>query len=500
MSILGIDMGTTGTKAIAFNNNGNIISGSYIEYDTVFVKEGFIELDPQIVIKSALDVLKKVAGEVSKKDPVKAIGISCLGAVMVPVDSDGEYLYNGMTFMDSRTVEGFEEKTGMDEFELYSITGIPPNPFFTLSKMLWLKENKPDIFNSGSIFYSFKELLQIKLGIDPKSDQSIASSTMMFDLNNNSWSDKIFKNIGLDIDRFPEIAESKEIIGEIDHKEANELNLDKGVKVIAGAVDTATCPMGVGVFKPGLVSNTIGTFEEVVVVSDKVKTSQDMMDKGIIYSKHLLPDKYLVSGFPTAGGHVLKWFKNQFCKLEEEAAKLKKIDPYDIILDKIDMSDTSILFLPHLSGGGTPNIDENSRGAFLKISAGSTKADFTKAIIEGLNFEIKLAIDYFEEEIGKINEIHVTGGAVKSDKWMQIKSDILDKDIISFEVNEAGALGAAVLTAYGTGEYKNIDEAVKNMARIKKIFKPNKDKSRYYNQKYSSYKKLYDILKEINNS
>ncbi len=498
MSILGIDMGTTGTKAIAFNNNGNIISGSYIEYDTVFVKEGFIELDPQIVIKSALDVLKKVAGEVSKKDPVKAIGISCLGAVMVPVDSDGEYLYNGMTFMDSRTVKGFEEKTGMDEFELYSITGIPPNPFFTLSKILWLKENKPDIFNSGSIFYSFKELLQIKLGIDPKSDPSIASSTMMFDLNNNSWSDKIFNNIDLDIDRFPEISESKEVLGEIDHKKANELHLEKGVKVIAGAVDTATCPLGVGVFKPGLVSNTIGTFEEVVIVADKVKTSRDMMDKGIVYSKHLLQDKYLSQGFPTAGGHVLKWFRDQFCKLEQKAAKTEKIDPYEIILDKIDTIDTNILFLPHLSGGGTPNIDESSRGAFLKISAGSKKEDFTKAIIEGLNFEIKLAIDYFEEEIGEIEEIHVTGGAVKSDKWMQIKSDILKKDIISFEVNESGSLGAAILTAYAIGEYRDIDEAVKNMTRTKKIFQPDKDRSGYYDRKYGTYKKLYGILKEIN--
>ena len=498
MSILGIDMGTTGTKAIAFDYKGNIISSNYIEYDTVFVKEGFIEIDPQTVIKSALEVLKKVAGEVSKKDPVRAIGISCLGAVVVPVDSNGKYLYNGMTFMDSRTVEEFEEKTGMDGFELYCITGIPPNPFFTLSKLLWLKENEPGIFNSGAAFYSFKELLQIKLGVGPKSDPSVASSTMMFDLNNNSRSGKIFNNIGLDIDRFPEISESKEVIGEIDHKKADELNLGKGVKVIAGAVDTATCPLGVGVFKPGLVSNTIGTFEEAVIVTDKIKTSQDMMDKGIVYSKHLLQDKYLAQGFPTAGGHVLKWFKNQFCELEEEAAKSKKIDPYDIILDKIDMTDTSILFLPHLSGGGTPNIDENSRGAFLKISAGSTKEDFTKAIIEGLNFEIKLAIDYLEEEIGKIEEIHVTGGAVKSDKWMQIKSDILDKDIISFEVNEAGSLGVAILTAYAVSEYKTIDEAVKNMARTKKIFKPDKDKSGYYNRKYSSYKKLYGILKEIN--
>jgi len=493
-------MGTTGTKTIAFDYNGNIISSDYIEYDTVFIKEGFIEIDPQTVIKSALEVLKKVAGEVSKKDPVRAIGISCLGAVVVPVDSNGKYLYNGMTFMDSRTVEEFEEKTGMDGFELYSITGIPPNPFFTLSKILWLKENEPGIFNSKAVFYSFKELLQIKLGIEPKSDPSVASSMMMFDLNNNNWSDKIFKNIGLDMDRFPEIAESKEIIGEIDYKKAGELNLEKGVKVIAGAVDTATCPMGVGVFKPGLVSNTIGTFEEAVIVTDRVKTSRDMMDKGIIYSKHLLPDKYLSQGFPTAGGHVLKWFRDQFCELEQEAAKTKKIDPYDIILDKIDTINTSILFLPHLSGGGTPNIDENSKGAFLRISAGSKKEDFTKAIIEGLNFEIKLAIDYFEEELGKIEEIHVTGGAVNSDKWMQIKSDILDKDIVSFEVNEAGSLGAAILTAYATGEYKNIDEAVKNMTRTKKIFKPEKDKSGYYKGKYSSYKKLYGILKKINDS
>ena len=223
MSVLGIDLGTTGTKAIVFNCRGQILSGKYIEYDTTYIKEGWIELDPTKVLDSAIGVIKAVSKDVSKKDPVEAVGISCLGAVVIPLDKSDNYLYNGMTFMDCRTVDNFEKKVGMNNYNLYKITGIPPNPFFTLSKILWLKENKKDIFQSVKRFYSFKELLLMKMGVEPKNDHSMASSTMMYDLDKSYWSEEIFENIGINIDQFPQIVDSWDIIGEINDKYAEKI-------------------------------------------------------------------------------------------------------------------------------------------------------------------------------------------------------------------------------------------------------------------------------------
>lgn len=498
MSILGIDIGTSGTKAIAFNYFGEIISSSYIEYNTVYIKEGWVEIDPVVVMDSVTDVLKSVSHEVSKTDPIEIIGISCMGCVVVPVDEKNHYLYNGITFMDSRSVDNIENKIGMDEYELYKTTGTPLNPFFTLNKVLWLKENKKNLLPKIKKFYTFKELLLLELGIEPKIDHSLASSTMMYDLNRERWSERIFENIGMDIDLFPEIVNSYEILGEISSKYADLFYLNKNVKVIAGGVDTGTCPLGVGVFKPGLLSNTIGTFEEVVMISEKTILNENMLKKGILFSKNIVPATYFIQGFPTTGGYVLKWFKNQFCRYEEELADKQKIEAYDLILKEVNKIDTNMLFLPHLSGSGTPNIDENSRGAFLRISAGSTKEEFIKSIIEGLNFEILLAIDFFEKEFGFIDEVHVTGGATKSDSWMQVKADIFNKRIVSPDINEAGCLGISMLAAYSHGVYKSIAEAVKNMFKIKKIYFSDKEKEKYYKNKFDTYKKLYRMLKKIN--
>lgn len=498
MSILGIDIGTTGTKSIAFNHYGEILSSHYIEYNTIFIKDGWIELDPKIVMDSVISALKIVSKEVATFDPVEVIGISCLGCVVIPVDSKDNYLYNGMTFMDSRSVDDFENKIGMDKYELYKITGTPVNPFFTLNKILWLKENKKALFKEIKKFYTFKELLFLRLGIEPKIDHSLASSTMMYDLNHNGWSKKIFDNIDIDIDLFPKIINSWEIVGVIDNKHAEEFNLKKDVKVIAGGVDTGTCPLGVGVYKPGLLSNTIGTFEEVVMLSEKLILNKNMLKKGILFSKNVVPNTYFIQGFPTTGGYVLKWFKNEFCNFEEEIVAKQKVDTYDIMLKNLSKIETKILFLPHLSGSGTPNIDQNSRGAFLKISAGSTRKEFIKSIIEGLNFEIKLAVDFFEEKFGFIKNIHVTGGATKSDDWMQIKADIFNKEVISPAINEAGCLGVSILAACSLHLYKTIDDAVKSMFKIKKIYSSRESRLNYYKEKFNVYKKLYGILSYFN--
>ncbi|MFC2159213.1 L-fuculokinase [Actinomycetota bacterium] len=498
MSVLGLDIGTTGTKAIVFDQSGNILSSTYLEYDTIYLKDGWVELDPEIIISSALDVLKRAAGKVKKTDPVIALGVSCLGSVMVPLDKKNNFLYNGFSFMDKRTVEDLEDIIGMKRFDFYRLTGLHINPYLTLNKLLWLRRNKPDIYKNTSKFYSLKEILMMKLGIEPKMDHCMASLTMLYDLNNESWSQRLFENCGIDLNTFPEIEESWKIIGEIKGKYLNDLDLNKKIQVIVGSADTGACPMGVGMITSGIVSNTIGTFEEAVLGLDKVHLTRDMMSEGISCHRSLLPGLYLYVGLPTTGGFALKWFKNQFCSLEEKTAKSKDLDPYDLILKDISSIKTDLLFLPHLNGSGTPNMDSTSRGAFLGISTGTTKKEFIKSLIEGLNYEIKLITELYEEKISGINAFYVTGGAVKSDQWMQIKADILGRDVTSFKVNEAGSLGVALMAAFASGIFKDIRSAIKEMVKVRRIYKGNLEKRIYYQKKYNKYKKLYKTLKEIN--
>jgi len=495
---LGLDIGTTGAKAIVFDQSGNILSSAYLEYDTIYLRDGWVELDPEIIISSALYVLKRAAGKVKKTDPVIALGVSCLGSVIIPLDKNNNFLYNGFSFMDTRTVEDLEEIIGMERFDFYRSTGLHINPYLTLNKLLWLKRNKPDIYKNTSKFYSLKEILMMKLGIEPKMDHCMASLTMLYDLRKESWSQKLFDNCGIDPGTFSEIGESWEIIGEIKGKCLKDLDLNQKIKVIVGGADTGACPMGAGMVTPGMVSNTIGTFEEAVMGMDKVFLTRDMMDAGISCHRSLLPGFYLYVGLPTTGGFALKWFKNQFCSLEDKTAKKADRDPYDLILKDISDIKTDLLFLPHLNGSGTPNMDTASRGAFLRISTGTTKKEFIKSIIEGLNYEVKLMTDLYEEKISGIKAFYVTGGAVKSDQWMQIKADILGHDVTSFKVNEAGSMGVALMAAHASGIFKDIRTAIKEMVKIKKTYRSNQENLRYYQSKYNKYKRLYRILKEVN--
>ena len=498
MSVLGLDIGTTGSKAIVFNYNGKILASAYSEYDTIFIRDGWFELDPNIIINSALNIIREVSGKIKKVDPIDVMGISCLGAVVIPLDKNNSYLYNGMSFMDTRTIDNIEGIIEMDKFDFYKLTGLHINPYLTLNKILWLRENKFEIYKKVNKFYSFKEILLMKLGIDPKIDHCMASLTMMYDINRRCWSEKIFNNVDVDMNTFPEISNSWGIIGEVKGRYAKELNLKDNVKVILGGADTGACPIGGGAISPGSAFNMIGTFEEVVLGQKKLILTKDMMNSGISCHIHLIPDMYLYVGLPTTGGFVIKWFKNQFCKYEEELAVKQKLDTYNLLLEGIEGIKTDLFFLPHLNGSGSPNIDVNSRGAFLKIHAGATKDEFIKSIIEGLNFEIKLMIDYYEEKICRIDSIYVAGGASKSSSWMQIKANILEKDIISFNVIEAGCLGVAILAGYANGDFKNIDEAIKNMVKVKSVYKINQEDKDYYEKKYNNYKKLYSILKTIN--
>jgi len=301
LSILGLDIGTSGTKALVFDYMGSILESSYLEYDTIFLKEGWVELDPDIILDAAVKVIKDVSGSVSSTDPIEAMGISCLGSVVIPVDKNNNILYNGMSFMDSRTVSGIDGIIGMDRFEFYKLTGLHINPYLTLNKILWLKENKSSIYKDVKKFYSLKELLLLKLGIEPKTDHCMASLTMFYDINNRCWSGEIFENTGIDINTFPPVAESWEVLGEIKGKYLEELGLGSNVKVITGGADTGACPLGAGATMPGIVSNTVGTFEEAVVHLDKIKLTEDMMDKGISCHMSLLPGIYMYAGMPTAG-------------------------------------------------------------------------------------------------------------------------------------------------------------------------------------------------------
>ncbi|MHB1191007.1 MAG: FGGY-family carbohydrate kinase, partial [Armatimonadota bacterium] len=262
MSLMGIDVGTTGIKAAVFDVTGKLLSVAYEEYPLLFPFPGASELEPQRVAKAAYHVIGEAARKVEGADPVRAVGIASQGEAFIPMGSDGEILGNAMVSSDSRAASvsaSWSEEFGCEN--LYHITGHTPHFVFTLFKLLWLKENRPDIWSSARSYYCFEEFIQHKLGLDPAISWPLAGRTMMFDIHSHEWSEKILKAAGIDRSSLARTLPSSAIVGAIPQSVARELALPDGVIVVTGGHDQPCGALGAGIIAPGRAVYAIGTVE-----------------------------------------------------------------------------------------------------------------------------------------------------------------------------------------------------------------------------------------------
>jgi xylulokinase len=485
---------------VVFNKHGDILSREYIEYPLIRPAEGWAELDSEFIWVNIKKTLIRTKHRV-KKDKITAFSISSQGEAVIPIDREGNCLYNAIVSFDSRTMDQYRFWEGeISKKKIFKITGMPLHPMYSINKIMWFKDKRKDIFKRAYKFLCFEDYIFMKFGFNPTIDYSLAARTMAFDINLNNWSKEILNCSGINEELFAEIRPSGVIVeGNINKSVASEIGLNKDIYGVTGGHDQACGAFGAGIVNEKFAMNAIGTSDVIAPIFRNINVKDTMLENNYPCYPYVLKDKYITIGFNLTGGLLLKWYRDNFCFEEDIYATKNNKNIYEIIDENINKIPVNIFILPHFVGSGTPYLDYNSRGLIMGLDIETDKSKISRAILESNTYDLKLNLEKLKLSKIYIDRIISIGGGSRSSTWLKIRADILGKKIITLKNSEAASLGAAMLAGLAIKEYKSIEQAVESTVREDKSFEPDMDNYKKYNEKYLIYKDIYRTNKDLLN-
>jgi len=497
MSLMGIDVGTTGCKVIAFSEKGEIVASAYAEYDAVRRQPGWAELDSRDVWKKICTCIQRVASQTSR-DPVSALAVTCLGEAATPVSKDREILGNSILNFDERGQEYVAEiEAAVGRDRLFRLNGNILGHFYSAPKLMWLKRHDPKFFDSVHKFLLWEDFVGFMLGCDPVIDYSVANRTLLFDLEKERWSEELASAMGLRTDQMADLRLGGTLLGEVAPAMCEKLGLPRGVKVVTGGHDQCCTALGAGVIRTGMAVYGLGTFICITPVYDRLPDRPKMLASGLNIEHHVIRGHYVSFLYNLTGGALLKWYRDQFGRLEKREAAERGVDPYDILLADLPAEPTPLLVLPHFAVTGPPLFESRTKGVIAGLTLETDHRTVLKGLLEGVTYYFREGLDLLEQAGVTVQEFRATGGGAKSPVWLQIKADILGRPLATVKVTEAGALGAAILAGIGTGVYGSTEEAVRVLVKVDRVFEPNASRHARYGERFDGYIKLYPALKPI---
>jgi xylulokinase len=496
---VGADIGTSSCKVSVFDAGYQVLALTSVGYDIVSPHSGWAELDPEAVwlalcqtVRSALIGLK---GDLSSS--AFYMSFSVLGNAVIPVDPNGKMLYPAILSSDVRSIKyvnRIKEELGSEY--LASITGRTIHPSNVLPRILWLQENLPEI-NEEVVFHDLQSWLFTKLGAGAITDHTMASSTLLYSLKQKKWSPELLNYANLKVNNLPEIRQAGTQVRLLKEPIWDELGFPKQSKVelFMGGMDQECNALGSGMVHQGDAVCSWGTVLVIDTTIDSSLKIESLTKEGMYKGIGLIPGQFVTHAFILNGGGSMRWFCNNFCGKEQLEAKNANINIYDYIFNE-KLKEENVFFLPHLAGSGTPWMDPESRGLFLGLTLKSNPRSLANAVLEGIMFELKENINKFKEIGIKIDNLKVTGGGAKSDKWLQTMANILNIKVIRLSFSEGGGLGAAILAGYGAGVFKDLTSASKKCAVTQDVFEPVKGVN--YDEKFKVYHAIYPMMRKLN--
>ncbi|NLJ70889.1 MAG: xylulokinase [Clostridiaceae bacterium] len=493
--LLGIDIGTSSTKILLLDERGHIIDDVERLYDFEIPANGWTEQDPDLWWNAVREIIPEIIQKhnITGTD-IKGIGIAGQMHSLVMLDADGDVLRKAILWNDQRTgkqVDKINEIVGADRH--IELTSNPPLTGFTSPKILWVRENEPEIYEKCKKILLPKDYIRYRLTGEYVSDVSDASGMGLLNVKERTWSDEILKDLEIDKDLLPSLVESVEISGYVTKEIAQELGLAEGTPVVGGAGDNAAAAIGVGVIEEGTGFTTIGTSGVVFVHSSKPNTDA----KGRVHTFcSAVPNEWHLMGVTLAAGSSLQWFRNRFCHEEMQEAEETGVDVYKIMDYKaaeIKEGSDKLLFLPYLSGERTPHLDPDARGVFFGLSTIHEKAHLIRAVLEGVAFSLNDCLSVLRELDVDAETMMLTGGGAASPLWQKIIADVFNCKMQTCKSNQGPSLGAAILAGVGSGVFKDLQDGCRKVVEVKRSVEPSENE---YKAFYEIYKSVYQSLKE----
>jgi len=486
---LGIDVSTTSSKALIMDGSGKVIAVGSSPHTLQTPRPLWSEQDPQewwnavcISIRSAIEK----AG--IKGESITAIGLTGQMHGLVLLDDAGNVLRPAILWNDQRTQTQCDEihrRIGKDRF--IQITGNVALTGFTAPKILWVKENEPEIFDRAKHVLLPKDYIRFKLTGEYAMDKADGAGTVLFDLRKRNWSGEVLTALEIPQSWMPRTFEGTEITGTVTRQAADHTGLGIGIPVAAGGGDQAAGAVGMGAVEAGVVSLTVGTSGVVFATTP----SALIEPQGRLHAFcHAAPGMWHFMGVMLSAAGSLQWYRDTF-------APQSSFDDLVKEAEQIPAGSEGLQFLPYLSGERTPHPDPLARGAFIGLTLRHNQAHMTRAVLEGVSFGLKDSFTLIQNAgLGSITQVRASGGGTKSPLWRQILASVLNSDLLTVNTSEGGAYGAALLAAVGSGAWPDITSACQECVKITGSTLPDPGQVEIYQKAYSLYQSLYPMLQE----
>jgi xylulokinase len=494
MSLLGIDVGTTGCKTAIFSEEGELLASAYEEYDVHRPQPGWAELDAAAVWVKVKRTIREAVSH-TDRDAVRALAVSSLGEAMVPVTADRQILGPSIVAnFDMRGEEYIERLSRiLTDESFYRINGNTLGINYSLPKLMWTKEHQPDLYGQAHKFLLWGSFVTFMLGAQPVVDYSLANRTLLFDIGRETWSDEILKLSGLDRAKLPDTAPSGTVVGTVSEHVASELGLPSDVSIVTGAHDQCATAVGCGVIEEGQAVYSMGTFLCITPVFGRQRQPAVMIERGLNTEHHAVPGKY-ASFIYNQGGLLVKWFRDTFAAAEHRQAQETGGDIYAQLIAEIPEGPSGVLVLPHFTITGPPTFIPDSCGVMAGLRLETSRGDILGGILEGITFYLKECVASLPPTGIGITDFRVVGGGSKSDAWIQVCADIFGRSFVRPTVTEAGALGAAIIAGVGSGLFPSFEAGIGAMVSLERTFEPHPQRHKLYEDQFEKYRQLWPLM------
>lgn len=467
---IALDVGTSSMRSTLFKEDGSIIFSASSEYHTIFPEPSHVEQEPDTWIVATSDVLKRTAAFMSDEGlKANAISVTSQRASMIPMGVDDKPLSNAIMWQDKRTIQICDrliEKFGL--LNIYKKTGLRVNPFFVLNKIIWLREERSDIYQKTKKFIGVQDLILHQLTGDYVTDWSQASRTMLMDLSRSKWDKTLLDLAGITEDHLCRLVPPGSICGKLTKRMADETGLTAGLPVIVSGGDQQNAAIALGVVHTGVAEANSGTGSFVLSFSEKPVFNDEA---SVLCQAAAVAGNYMAETAIFNTGAIFRWFKEQFYPELKDSQF-----PYNVMTDyskRSPLGSNGVVLLPHFEGSAAPYWNPMAKGMFFNLGLSTTRSDMTRAVLEGIVLEISENLALMRELIGKIEELSVAGGMVRSSLFCQLQADAADATVVRYtDMPEATALGAAINAWVTMGIYKTHKDALKAVESETQKFHP----------------------------
>ena len=508
-STIGIDVGTTGTKAVLIDETGRVVARATHEYPLHTPRPGWAEQDPadwwRATVAAVRDVL---AASGARPDDIRGLGLSGQQHGSVFLDSSGNVIREALLWCDQRTAaqcQWIHDTVGFDTVVAETLN--PVLTGFQAGKIVWLRDNEPQNYARLRMILLPKDYVRYRLTGEFATEVSDAAGTSLLNVRNRDWSDVMLRGLGLTRDMVPKVYESPVASACVCHTAADQTGLRVGLPVAGGGGDNACSAVGNGVIEEGIVQVSVGTSGTVFSPMNQPKLDSKLRVHTFC---HAVPGQWHAMGVMLMAGGSLRWFRDELCAEEKAEAAQRGVDPYEIITAKAataPIGSEGLIFLPYMTGERTPHPDPNARGVFLGLGLRHTKAHMARSVMEGVCYGLRDSLEILKQMKLPIREIRNTGGGSRSPFWRQMQSDVFRAPLVAMAIDEGAAFGAALLGGVAGELWPDVPAACTATVRVgahgspraesrgNAPCRPDRSASAVYNKYYPIYRGLYRPLK-----